>query len=104
MFSRMFLADLRRGDLFVNWGEGTLNGAPLPTFTTSGALPTSASFFRIPGGGAVCGFPTADSSYTVSFGLEPTPTPEPATLLLVGTGAAGVGLARWWKRRRFHAS
>jgi hypothetical protein len=27
-------------------------------------------------------------------------TPEPATLLLVGTGAAGVGLARWWKRRR----
>jgi hypothetical protein len=29
-------------------------------------------------------------------------TPEPATLLLVGTGAAGVGLARWWKRRRAH--
>jgi hypothetical protein len=30
----------------------------------------------------------------------PTAIPEPATLLLVGTGAAGVGLARWVKRRR----
>jgi hypothetical protein len=27
-------------------------------------------------------------------------TPEPATLLLVGTGAAGLGVARWVKRRR----
>jgi hypothetical protein len=32
--------------------------------------------------------------------LPAAATPEPATLLLVGTGAAGVGLARWWKRRR----
>jgi hypothetical protein len=29
-------------------------------------------------------------------------TPEPATLLLVGTGAAGLGAVRWWKRRRAH--
>jgi hypothetical protein len=28
------------------------------------------------------------------------PTPEPTTLLLWGTGAAGLGAVRWWKRRR----
>jgi hypothetical protein len=27
-------------------------------------------------------------------------TPEPATFLLWGTGAAGLGAVRWWKRRR----
>lgn len=29
-------------------------------------------------------------------------TPEPTTLFLVGAGAAGLGLARWLKRRRSH--
>jgi hypothetical protein len=29
-------------------------------------------------------------------------TPEPSTLLLFGTTAAGIGLARWRQRRRKH--
>lgn len=39
----------------------------------------------------------ADNARDIEAGFA---TPEPATLLLVGTSAAGVGLARWLKRRR----
>jgi len=36
------------------------------------------------------------SSYTLDFRLTPSPVvPEPATLILVGTGAAGL----WWRRK-----
>jgi hypothetical protein len=35
-----------------------------------------------------------------NIGLSFSPTPEPTTLFLVSTGAAGLGLVRWWKRRR----
>lgn len=92
------LGPITRGDLFVSWGAESIAGAPFPTFTTSNALPTSASFFRIPGGALARGFPTAESSYDLAITLAPTP--EAATLLLVGTTAAGLGLARWVKRAK----
>jgi hypothetical protein len=38
-----------------------------------------------------------DKVYEIDAGFA---TPEPATLLLVGTGAAGLGVARWIRRRR----
>jgi hypothetical protein len=46
--------------------------------------------------------PTQDSSveFTLRGEHSPSPVPEPATLLLFGTTAAGLGLARWRQRRR----
>ena len=40
------------------------------------------------------------NSFTVVDNLTFSPVPEPATLLLVSTTAAGLGLARWRQRRR----
>jgi hypothetical protein len=38
--------------------------------------------------------------FTLTGEHVPSPVPEPTTLLLMGTTAAGIGLARWRQRRR----
>jgi hypothetical protein len=48
-------------------------------------------------------FRLADQNPTYEFQLF-EPTPEPTTLLLWGTGAAGLGLARRFRRGRQHAA
>jgi hypothetical protein len=41
---------------------------------------------------------SANTNFTIA-NVAVAPTPEPATLLLSGTTAAGLGLARWYQRR-----
>lgn len=54
-----------------------------------------------PGGGSpITGWQGLGSTGTYAVDLQLNPVPEPATLLLFGTTAAGLGLARWRQRRR----
>jgi hypothetical protein len=55
--------------------------------------PVDSQFVQIAGG---AGAGAALTDVAVEFGV----VPEPATLLLFGTTAAGLGVARWLKRRR----
>jgi hypothetical protein len=83
------------GSLSIEQGVGCFGSPPLfPHFSPFCANPTNLSipFTR---------FQEIDIGGTNVNGFEAGfATPEPATLLLVSTGAAGVGLVRWAKRRR----
>jgi hypothetical protein len=85
---------------------GTFPPSPDPAFVN--VLPdftpgtTALLFFDVAAFGENVKFPITitdlqGDARTAEF---QTPTPEPTTLLLWGTGAAGLGVARWVKRRR----
>ena len=67
---------------FANWGAGQPDAGPIQNFLLLG--PAGWDDFN------------GTQGYFVEFG----PVPEPATLLLFGTTAAGLGLARWRQRRK----
>jgi hypothetical protein len=101
------------------------DGSPTVTVLGTYALDASVSILFLPPDlqaqfpqglfGSYTGTGPATMTFTRFFGYwffesgvaEIHPTPEPATLLLWGTSAAGLGLARWYRRRgrgRAHAA
>jgi PEP-CTERM motif len=89
------IADLFTNEAILSDGHYTVSAALL-TFVDAGTPPSVGSrlansdFFNFSGFGV---------GVTASP-LEPLVVPEPTTLLLFGTTAAGLGLARWRQRRR----
>jgi hypothetical protein len=70
-------------------------GLIFPSFPFDGVFgPTG------PGGGsAITGWQGFGATGTYNIALDLSPVPEPATLLLFGTTMAGIGLARWRRRK-----
>jgi hypothetical protein len=95
--------------LFVGLLAADIN-APVAedlTFSTlNGLTPTlplyffSTTPFEFNVAGNVVGGTGFTGTVTSTGNLQASEVPEPATLLLLGTTAAGLGLARWRQRRR----
>jgi hypothetical protein len=90
---------------FVVDGDPLLTGADQRT----GATPNFPFFFPPPPEVLLLTFPLAPGVHSYRLDVEAegfayagTATPEPMTLLLFGTTAVGLGLARWRRRGRNH--
>jgi len=110
-FGSSELSDSKPGDgdssfppaefLASNPGGGTGTGNP-PSGLTSGGFPGLGNLGPGNGGGSGGG-PYSSSPGTTLHPDDPgdfAPTPEPATLMLVGSNLALLGVAAWRRRRR----
>ncbi|MGH7397885.1 MAG: PEP-CTERM sorting domain-containing protein, partial [Candidatus Rokuibacteriota bacterium] len=81
--------------IFDDLGSGTSFGSVVIAPSDNGAT------IHIPlnGAGVTALNLAGGGELAVGGAVDLNPVPEPTTLLLVGIGAAGVGLARWVKRR-----
>ena len=78
-------------------GQTTVTLTSFAWNTNSNALDLVTTFDNVPDGPL---FPDFFGSFTLDVSSpELEPVPEPATLLLLGSTFAGVGLARWRKRQ-----
>ena len=101
---------LLTGLMFTAFARGfDFSGASLNGVSIVNALSGPPSPFEV--GAATVGFPPVpmkDFQFVFFRGVGSNPheialdvvTPEPTTLVLWGTGAAGLGVARWVRRRR----
>ena len=89
------------GGNFINYP-----GSPTPTYEYSSVVDLSSGFvsglntidFYVEGNGVTDGFKLKTVSFTANESGSPTPVPEPATMLLFGTGLAGLAAAHRRKK------